>query len=352
LRYEPQKSAVVPPVINPVLVELTRGEIMESVHRGALAIADGDGKVVFALGNVEAVVYPRSSLKPIQAIPLIESGAADAFGLSGEHIALACASHSGEPMHTMRVAEWLGRLELSERDLACGPHPVRYEPVWQEMIRRGEKPGRIHNNCSGKHTGFLTLARHWRIATSGYERHDHPVQQAVSAALGEMSGISAPLPWGIDGCAAPNFALPLSAFARAMARLAHPATLPDVRAQATGRILAAMMAYPELVAGTGRTCTILMRGARAPFVVKAGAEGVYAAIIPQRGLAIALKIDDGAGRASETAVAAVLDALGLLGEDRSSREILCAPILNTRNAVVGERRPAAALLESLKQAFG
>jgi L-asparaginase II len=338
-------------VTNPVLVELTRGEIVESVHRGAVAIVDGDGRAVLALGNVQDVVYPRSSLKPIQAIPLIESGATDAFGLSGEHIALACASHSGEPMHTTRVAAWLNRLGLSERDLACGPHPVRYEPVWQEMIRCGERPSRIHNNCSGKHTGFLTVARHWGIATSGYERHDHPVQKAVSVVLGELSGIASPLPWGVDGCAAPNFALPLSAFACALARLAHPASLPGARAQAAERIVAAMIEYPELVAGTARTCTTLMRGAQAPFAAKAGAEGVYAAIIPQRGLGVALKIDDGAGRASETTVAAVLDALDLLGRDQASREILRAPIRNTLDAVVGERRPAPALIESLEQTF-
>ena len=328
---------------NPVLVEITRGPLVESVHRGAVAIVDADGGIVFALGDIDAAVYPRSSLKPVQALPLIESGAADAFGLGPEQIALACASHSGEPMHTTRVAAWLEEIGLGEADLACGPQPVRYEPVWRDMVRRGEAPTRIHNNCSGKHTGFLTLARHWGIATQGYERHDHPVQQAVARALGELSGIDGALPWGVDGCTAPNFALPLAGFARALARFARPDGLAEPRARAMRRIVEAMIAHPELVAGTGRACTILMRAARGRVAVKTGAEGVYAAIVPERGWGIAIKIDDGAGRAAETAMAAVLDSLQLLGPDEAAREILRAPILNTRDAVVGERRASEAL---------
>ncbi|MGH6879183.1 MAG: asparaginase, partial [Rhizomicrobium sp.] len=243
---------------NPVLVEITRGALVESVHRGAIAISDAHGNVLFALGDVAVPVYPRSALKPIQALPLVESGAADAFGVSEEEIALACASHSGEPIHTRRVAAWLTRLGLGEGDLACGTHPARYEPVAEEMIRRGENPTRIHNNCSGKHTGFLTVARHWKIASAGYERHDHPVQQAVAKTLGELAQISDELPWGVDGCAAPNFALPLTAFARTLAQYADPKELSPGRARAVTRIVAAMIAHPELVAGTGRACTLLM----------------------------------------------------------------------------------------------
>lgn len=313
---------------NPILVELTRGELVESVHRGAVAIADANGASVFVLGDVEAPIYPRSSLKPIQALPLAESGAA----VSEEEIALACASHSGEPMHTVPIAAWLKRIGCGEDDLACGAHPPRYEPVWEEMVQRGEKPGRIHNNCSGKHTGFLALARHWNIATAGYEHHDHPVQVAVKKALSDLSGI-ADFPWGIDGCTAPNFALPLSGFARALARLPER--------DAGKRIVRAMIAHPELVSGTGRWCAKLMRAMNG-VAVKAGAEGFYAAIIPERKLGIALKIDDGAGRAAETAIAAVLAKLGLL-----PREFAYVPVLNTRDAIVGEKRPSQ-ILEDAK----
>ena len=333
-----------PKLPNPVLVEVTRGALVESVHRGSVAIAGSGGAILHSIGDIETPVYPRSSLKPIQALPLIESGAADAFHLSTENVALACASHSGEPMHTTRVAAWLKHIGLGESDLACGAHPPRYEPVWQEMVRKGEVPTRVHNNCSGKHAGFLSVARHWNIATAGYERHDHPVQQAVARALSELSGIAGEFPWGIDGCAAPNFALPLAGFARALAKLANPKELDAPRARAAERIVAAMTAYPELVAGTGRSCTILMRSARGRAAVKIGAEGVYAGIIPERGLGIALKIDDGASRAAETAMAALLNALELLGDDLPARELLHAPIVNTRDAIVGERRPAEALI--------
>jgi L-asparaginase II len=328
---------------NPVLVEVTRGTLVESVHRGSVTIADASGEIVFAMGDIGTPVYPRSSLKPIQALPLVESGAADAFGLNTEHIALACASHSGEPMHTTRVAAWLKHIGLGEQDLACGAHAVRYEPVWRDMVRRGEAPTRIHNNCSGKHTGFLTLARHWGVATAGYERHDHPVQKAVAKVLGELSGLSGELPWGIDGCAAPNFALPLAHFARALAQFADARALAEPRASAVKRIVASMIAHPELVAGTGRACTILMRSAGGRAAVKTGAEGVFAAIVPERGWAVAIKVDDGAGRAAETVMASLLDSLGLLGKDDAARQILVAPVLNTRDALVGERRPSEAL---------
>lgn len=327
---------------NPVLVEVTRGPFVESIHRGAVAIADARGNAVLALGDTGAAVYPRSSLKPIQALPLVEAGAADAFGVSREELALACASHSGEPMHTTRVARWLERLGLGESDLACGAQSSRYEPVAEDMIRRGEAPTRLHNNCSGKHTGFLTVARHWNVATEGYERHAHPVQQAIARTLAELAGIAGELPWGIDGCTAPNFAIPLAAFARALAQLADPALLPASRANAAKRIVAAMIAHPELVAGTGRACTLLMRAGRGRFAVKTGAEGVYAGIVPGAGLGIALKIDDGAGRAAETAIGFLLARMGLV-EPAGVDELARAPVLNTRGAQVGERRAAAAL---------
>ena len=334
------------PLANPTLVEVTRGNLVESRHRGAVAIANPDGDVVFSMGDVEALAYPRSSLKPIQALPLVESGAAEAFGLRDEEIALACASHSGEPMHTARIANWLSRIKCQDSDLACGPHPPRYEPVWEAMVKKGEVPKRVHNNCSGKHAGFLTVARHWDIAVEGYERHDHPVQRAVAMTLGELSGISTELAWGVDGCAAPNFALPISSFARALAKLANPKCLSPTRAEAARRIVRAMMTYPELVAGTGRTCTILMRACRGRAAVKTGAEGYFAGMIPEYGFGIALKIDDGAGRAAETAMAAVLAKLGILDDSDEARAILRAPVFNTRNAAVGERRPAPALVQA------
>lgn len=327
---------------NPVLVEVTRGPLVESVHRGAIAIADASGALKLTLGDVESPVYSRSSLKPMQAIPLVESGAAEAFGLSDAEIALACASHSGEPMHTERVELWLKRIGLSESDLACGAQPSRYEPVAEAMIRARLAPTRIFNNCSGKHTGFLTVARHWDVATAGYEHVDHPVQVAVAAALKDLTG-ARDLTYGIDGCAAPNFATSLAQFATAAARMATPDALPQPRADATGRILGAMIRHPELMSGTGRVCATLIRACNGQAAVKTGAEGFFGAWLPALGLGVAIKIDDGAGRAAETAMAAVLDQLGLLGDDPKARALLRSPVLNTRGTTVGERRSSAAL---------
>jgi L-asparaginase II len=329
---------------NPILVEVTRGALVESEHRGSIAVVDARGIVAFALGDVETPVYSRSSLKPMQALPFVESGAADAFGLSDEEIALASASHSGEPMHVTRIGAWLERLGLTESDLACGAHSSRYEPVAEAMIRRGEKPTRLFNNCSGKHAGFLSVARHWDIAAKGYETISHPVQLAVAKTLRELSDAK-DLPFGIDGCAAPNFAMSLTQFARAAARMAAPDALSNARANASRRIISSMIAFPELVSGTGRTCAVLMRAAHGRAAVKAGAEGFYAGWIPGAGLGIAVKIDDGAGRAAETVIASLLDALKLLDESPPARAVLRAPILNTRGAIVGERRPSSALAD-------
>jgi L-asparaginase II len=278
-------------------------------------------------------------------LPLVESGAADAFGLGSDLIALACASHSGEPMHTERVAAWLERIGCTEQDLACGAHPSRVEAVAEAMIRADEKPTRIYNNCSGKHSGFLTVARHWDIATQGYETHDHPVQVAIAKALCELSGVT-DLPYAIDGCVAPAFALSARNFARALAQYADPSAQSQPRAQAMKRIVAAMIAHPELVAGTGRTDTVLMRAANGRVALKAGAEGYFAGIVPEAGLGIAIKIDDGTGRAVETVIGAVIDKLGLLTGDKAAHAIIRAPILNTRGTAVGERRPAMALAEA------
>jgi len=322
---------------NPILVEVTRGKLVESVHRGAFAVADAKGALRLQAGDVERPIFPRSSLKPVQAVPLIESGAAAAFGLSDEELAVACASHSGEPMHTTRVAAWQERIGCSVADLACGPHRPVHEPTAIEMIVRHEKWTPLHNNCSGKHTGFMTLARHLGAPVAGYQLIDHPAQSMVEKTLKEMAGLSGALPYGVDGCTVPNFALPLTALARAMAQFADPSGLAPSRREAASRVMRAMTAHPDLVAGTGRACTNLMRESRG-IVVKTGAEGVYIAIMPELGLGAALKIDDGAGRASETAIAALLIALGAVRDDGAAAALARAAVPNTRGVAVGERR--------------
>jgi L-asparaginase II len=247
-------------------------------------------------------------------------------------------------MHTDRVARWLARIGCSVADLACGPHAIRHEPTAAAMAARGERPTALHNNCSGKHTGFLTLARQLGAPTAGYERADHPVQRAVAATLRELAGLRGELPFGIDGCAAPNFAIPVAAMARVCALFANPAPLAPVRREAIGRLTAAMMAHPELVAGTGRPDTTMIREAGGRAITKVGAEGYCIAILPKDGLGIALSIDDGAGRAAESAVAALLVHFGAVSSDGETARIARGPITNTRGETVGEHRPGSDLL--------
>lgn len=329
--------------MNPILVEITRGGIVESAHRGAIAVTDIDGKLVAKWGDIEAAVFPRSAFKSLQALPLVETGAADSWRLGDEELALACASHSSEPMHVERVEAWLARIDCRESDLACGPHLPFHEPTAHAMLRAGKKPCRLHNNCSGKHTGFLSVARHLKIATDGYERPDHPVQVLAREAIADLCGLQpSAMPIGIDGCAAPNYAIPLQNLAAAMARLGAPAKLPPARAEAAARLVKAWKAHPLLVSGTGRACAEMIEAASGRTVVKTGAEGVFTAVLPDKGLGIALKIDDGGTRAAEAALAKVLVLVGAAEEDALAKYIK-PPVRNWRGDVVGERRTTAAL---------
>jgi L-asparaginase II len=331
---------------DPILVELTRGDLVESVHRAAVAVCDAEGRVIAEWGNVERPVYPRSAIKMLQALPLVETGAVEAFVLSDEHLALACASHSGEAMHTGRVGAWLGRIGATDNDLRCGPHFPYGEPARDAMIRSGETPLHIHNNCSGKHTGFLTVARQLGAPLEAYVDTIHPVQLAVMDAIAGVAGVSVGA-WdiGIDGCSAPNYALPLSRWAYAMARLATGQGLPSARARAAQRLVSAMRDHPELMSGTGRACAHFIRATEGRAIVKTGAEGVFVAILPGRGLGVALKVEDGATRASETLMAACLIKLGVLDPQHpTARLYVDAPIRNWEGVAVGVRRPVAGFL--------
>lgn len=337
---------------NPVLVEIFRGERLESFHRGAVAIVDAAGQRVWSAGDVDRPIFGRSSLKMLQALPLVESGAADAFGVSPVELALACASHSGEPMHVEAVSAWLARIGCDETCLACGAHMPNNEAAARALIATGQAPNRMHNNCSGKHAGFLTLARHLGAPIEGYERPDHPVQRAALGAMAEMAGLNvADLPVAVDGCAAPAPMMPLAALATAIAKIADPSGLSPARAKAAQRLDAAVRAHPLFVAGTGRACTAMIEAARGAASVKTGAEGVYVGVLGNLGLGVALKIDDGAGRAAETAMAAILAALDIAPADHPAiAALIDGPILNTRDQVVGARRPAAWLGEQVRAA--
>jgi L-asparaginase II len=290
------------------MVELWRGGQMESRHLGHAVIWHATGGLVESWGNPAEVIFPRSSCKMLQALPLIESGAGD--GLSSRQHALLCASHSGEARHVQAVRDWLADLGLSDGDLRCGAHEPADRAERDRLIRADEAPCQCHNNCSGKHAGFLTLNRHLR-GGSEYVDPDHPVQRAVRAAFEEVTGETSP-GYGIDGCSAPNFATSLVGLARAMAYFAASGDSGDIRQRAAHRLVQAMAAHPEMVAGEGRSCTELMRAMGGKVAIKTGAEAVFIAIIPEQKIGIALKIADGATRASEAAIVALLARRGVL----------------------------------------
>ena len=322
------------------LAALWRADLLESRHRGHVAIVDASGALVAAWGNPDAVIYPRSSAKMLQALPLVESG----VELPSERLALACASHEGAGIHVLGVERWLADLGLEEADLRCGPQTPEDKAERRRLRALDEAPCQLHNNCSGKHAGFLMLNQ--RLGGgSEYVEIDHPVQKAVRAAFEEMTGADSPH-WGIDGCSAPNFATTVSGLAYAMAKMASPASLGRARGDAAAALVAAMRAHPDLVAGEGRACTELMQAMGGRVAVKTGAEGVYVAILPERGLGIALKAEDGATRAAECAIATLLVRLGELDPADPACERRMAPVLPNRRGLPAARfAPEPALWE-------
>lgn len=330
---------------DPVLVELTRGPLVESVHRGALAVCDAQGRVKLSLGDIRSPVYPRSSFKMMQALPLVESGAADAFSVTPKELSLACASHSGEALHVEAAGGWLKRMGLKVDDLACGPQSPTYGKAAAALVKAGRKPSRLHNNCSGKHAGFLCCALHMDAPVAGYEKPGHKVQKAARQAIGDLCDVKpGEMAVGIDGCAAPNFALPLKNLATGFARLADPSRLEPTRAAAIFRLMDAVTRWPLYESGTGRSDVKFMADALPGTMTKVGAEGVHAAAIPELGLGVVLKIDDGGTRAAETAMAHVLVTLGALkARSGAAKDFLDAPIRNWRGDICGVRRAAPAL---------
>lgn len=327
-----------------MLVEVLRGERVESAHRGAFAVVDADGILVASRGDVLRPVYPRSAVKALQALPLVESGAADAF--SDAELALACASHSGEPAHVAAAERILARVGLGEKDLECGVHWPSSAAATHTLSAKGGHPTQLHNNCSGKHSGFLCLAcgRGW--PTQGYVLPGHPVQQAVRAALSAMTGESlGPDVRGIDGCSIPTYAIPLRSLALAFAKFGSGEHLGPERKAAAARIKRAVVAEPFFVAGTGKFDTEVMRLFGTDVFVKTGAEGVYCGALPSLGLGIALKVDDGAGRAAEVAMAELIAGFLTMTEEQAMgfRRFRNPVLSNWRAIEVGRLRPTDVL---------
>ena len=324
------------------LIEVWRGDLVECVHQGHVVVAGADGEIVQSWGDPAVVIYPRSAFKMIQALPLIESGAADAVGLRVDQLALACASHQGAAIHTDRVQAWLAGLGLSDADFRCGPQVPNDIPARDRLIKTDKSPCQYHNNCSGKHSGFLTLNQHLGGGAE-YIEIDHPVQMAVLAAFEDVTAETSPC-YGIDGCSAPSHATSVQGLSRAMAHFATAQDRTDSRAGAQQQLITAMTAFPELVSGEGQACTELMRACGSRVAIKGGADGCYVAILPERRLGVALKIVDGGERAKEAAIAAVLIKLGVLDPAHPAALNLVNTVMkNRRDVAVGTVKPAAVL---------
>ena len=306
---------------SPVLAEVVRGGMVESRHHASVAVVDAHGGIVRAWGDVELPLYGRSAIKPLLAIPLVESGAADRFKLSEAEIALATASHNAEPRHVETVTSWLHRIGLGVEDLECGPHYPSHEPTMRALVQARQQPTRAHNNCSGKHTGFLTTAVHLGDKTKGYIQYEHPVQQRLLGILEQMSGCElGNVPRGIDGCGIPVIAIPIANTAFAMAQ----------------------MADPFMVGGTDTFCTTVMSAIPGKAAIKTGAEGVYCGALPQHGLGICIKVTDGASRAAEVVMGQVLRHLGVIDDatEEKLRPSLTPVVKNWAGTPTGHVRPA------------
>jgi L-asparaginase II len=331
---------------NPILVEATRGNLVESRHRGSVAVVDADGARVLALGDIETPIFPRSAVKALQALVLMESDGAERYRLDDEQLALACASHGGEPAHVATAERTLRAAGLDASALECGTHWPAHQPSALALARSGGTASAIHNNCSGKHSGFLCAACAMGVEPRGYVEPGHPVQREVKAVLESMSGAAIPDERrGIDGCSVPTWALPLDALAHAFARFATGRGLGEKRAAAAQRLRAACAAKPWFVSGTGRFSSDIMGHFGQRVFVKGGAEGVYCGALPELGYGVAIKCDDGQGRAAEVVMAAlVARLLPLADADRDFLRRFVGPALkNWRGTAVGRLVPAAEL---------
>jgi L-asparaginase II len=327
------------------LARVTRGDATDSVHYGSVAVVDRGGRLLFSAGDPHYLTTTRSALKPLQALPFVAGGGIERFGYAQEQVALLCASHSGEPRHVAAVADMLDRAGCTPDQLQCGVHPPLFYAAREELPPAGVEFTPLHHNCSGKHSGMLAYCRQRALPVDSYLAFDHPLQQAIRTAVAHLTGVAEDeLVASIDGCSAPNYAVPLDRLAHAFARLA--ADGDDERyGAAPAKLSAAMTAHPEMVSGERRNDLILMRAGRGDWVTKVGAEGVQAIGVRSKGWGIALKVVDGNARGLHPATVAVIDLLGLLdAEQRTALEAWRAPMVhNYRGLVTGRVLPVVEL---------
>ena len=317
------------------IVEVTRGNYVESTHEVDIIIADSSGKIASSYGDTDVHVFPRSANKSLQALPLVESGAADAFGFEDKHLALACSSHNAQPIHVTAATEMLHKAGLDGSCLECGAQLPKHPDDQAQLVRDGVEVQAIHNNCSGKHSGFLAFAKHTGLEIKGYIGFDHPVQKEIASVLEDVTGSKHGADnYGIDGCSIPTFKIPLQNLAIAYAKFGVGEDASKLRSKAMIRLRDACFKHPEMVAGDKRVCTKLMQilGNRA--FVKVGAEGVYTMSLPELGLGVAMKSRDGSFRAVEVAVSQLACNLLKLDEEAcATMKQLTNPVLKNWNGI-------------------
>ncbi|GAW91463.1 asparaginase [Calderihabitans maritimus] len=325
-----------------VLIEVTRGGLVESIHRGHAVVVDVEGNILYSVGNPYYFTYLRSAAKPLQVIPLIESGAAERFSFTPAEIAVMCGSHAGEPVHVETVKSILDKIGASPSALLCGIHRPFHRPTANRLIENREKPTELHNNCSGKHSAMLALALHHGWPLEKYLAPDHPVQKTMLDTISHMCQLpEEEIVVGTDGCGVPVFGMPLYNMALAFASLVEPRKISGKKREACHFISEAMLSNPVMVSGSGRICTELINHGRGNIVAKAGAEAVYCLGIKNYGWGVALKIEDGSQRAVSPAVIEILRQLRLLDASQlqALNEFHRPEVKNFRGETVGMIRP-------------
>jgi len=319
----------------PIIIEATRGAFVESTHAVDAIVADAGGSLISAYGDHELALFPRSAIKSLQALPMMESGAADELGLEDKHLALCCASHNAQDIHVDGATEILAKAGLDGTCLECGEQLPRFPEDQAKLVKAGIKPQAVHNNCSGKHAGFLAFAAHAGFKTKGYINFEHPVQQEIANTLEAITGAKHGSDnYAIDGCSIPTFKIPLSDMAKAYAKFSVGEDTNPTRSKAMIRLRDACMKHPEMVAGDKRACTKIMKALPNRAFVKVGAEGVYSASLPELGIGIAMKARDGNFRAVEVAVASmVADLLELNNSEIKALAPLINPVLKNWNGI-------------------
>lgn len=328
------------------LVEVVRGNLVESIHNGHIAVVDYKGRLLASKGDVEKVIFARSSMKPLQAIPIIETGASETFHFTDADLSLACASHNGEAQHTDRVQALLEQMKLEVNDLQCGTHPPRWRAADELLMQKGVPITPIYNNCSGKHSGMLATALQMNESIEDYYLPEHPVQQRILQVVHELTETPIDdIEIGIDGCGVPVHGVPIKNLAHAFAKMAKPVDENEVRRAAIEKVTHAMMSAPEMVGGTKRFCTDFMRAEKGRMFGKVGAEGVYCIGDIETGIGIALKIEDGNARATSAVALAVLEQMDLLTDKVKEQlaDYYRPTLKNARDEEIGCIRPSFVL---------